>query len=90
MSNNSRTNPMYVDSTGGMINPNTNITVVGIMILPSNATWAITIQDGDGKNKFFASNLGAGACMPPVDFNSTGLAITTLTNCTALIYTANI
>ena len=90
MSNNSRINPMYVDSTGGLVNPLTEVYVTGIMILPSNATWAITIQDGAGYNKFLASNVAAGACMPPEEIYSVGLAVTTLTNCTALIYTRNI
>jgi hypothetical protein len=59
----------------------------GIMVLPSDATWAITIKDGAGNYKFFASNVAAGSCMPPcVPFRSTGLEVTTLTNCTALIY----
>lgn len=89
MANNSRINPMYVDSTGGLVNPATEVRVVGIMLLPSNATWAITIKDGVGNYKFFADNVGVGACMVPEDFISTGLEVTTLTNCTALIYTRN-
>jgi hypothetical protein len=86
MANNSRVNPFYVDSTGGLVNPLTELTVTGIMILPSNATWAITIKDGAGNTKFFANNTGAGACIPPRYFSSTGLEVTTLTNATALIY----
>ena len=90
MSNNSKINPIYIDATGSLIGVNSQLTVEGVMILPSNATWAITIKDGVGNVKFFANNVAAGACMPPEQFVSTGLEVTTLTNCTALIYTRNL
>ena len=86
MANNSRTNPMYADSVGGLVNPNTVVTVVGIAILASNATWAITIQDGAGNTLYHASNTAGSAGIPPRSFTSTGLAVTTITNCTTLIY----
>jgi len=88
MSNNSRINPMYIDTTGSLIGVNTRISINGILVLPSNATWAITIKNGAGDTIFFADNVGSNGAMPPcVPFWSTGLEVTTLTNCTALIYT---
>jgi hypothetical protein len=87
MSNNSRVNPFYVDGTGGLVNPNTEIMVSGILVTPSNATWAIIIKDGAGNTKFSSNNVGNLGGMPPcVPFKSTGFEVTTLTNCTALIY----
>ena len=88
MANNSRINPMYVDTTGSLIGVGTRVSINGILVLPSNATWAITIKDGAGNYKFFADNVGANGAMPPcVPFWSEGLQVTTLTNCTALIFT---
>jgi hypothetical protein len=86
MANNSRTNPFQVDSTGGLVNPLTEVRVNGIMITPSNATWSLIIKDGVGNTKFSANNLSVGACMIPDQFASIGLEVTTLSNCTALIY----
>jgi hypothetical protein len=62
--------------------------ISGIMVTPSNATWALIIKDSAGNTKFSANNVAAGASMPPCSpFISTGLEVTTITNCTALIYT---
>ena len=89
MSNNSRVNPFYVDGVGGLVNPNTELMISGIMITPSNATWALIIKDGTNINIVFsANNVGNLGGMPPVvPFKVTGLNVTTVTNCTALIYT---
>ncbi len=88
MANDSRCNPFYVDSIGGLVNPNTEIMVSGIMVTPTNAVWAIIIKDGVGNIKFSANNVGNLGGMPPcVPFQSTGFEVTTITNCTALVYT---
>ncbi len=89
MANITNTNPLYVDATGHLISVGVELKIMGVLVLPSNATWAITLQDGAGKNIFFSDNVGNGKGMPPVmPFLTTGLQVTTLTNCTALIYIA--
>lgn len=90
MANNSRINPMYVDtaSSARLINDATVLMISGIMCIPSNATWAVILKDGAGNVKFSANNVGAGASMPPCQpFLTTGLVVDTLTNATCLIYT---
>lgn len=90
MANNSRINPMYADtaSDARMISDGTDIQISGVLVIPSNATWACILKDGAGNIKFSASNVAAGSVMPPCKpFHSTGLVINTLTNCTVLIYT---
>ena len=90
MANNSRINPMYADtaSDARLVSDTTQVMISGILVIPSNATWACIIKDGAGNIKFSASNVAAGAVIPPcVPFLSTGLVVNTLTACTALIYT---
>ena len=85
MANISNTNPIQVDGTGGLLNA--EVMVSGIMITPSNATWAFIVKDKVGNTVFSANNTGNLGGMPPcVPFNSNGLVVTTVTNCTALIY----
>jgi len=90
MANNSRINPMFADtaSDSRLVGDTTKIMISGIMVQPSNATWACILKDGAGNTIFSASNVAAGSVMPPcVPFMSTGLVVNTLTNCTAFIYT---
>lgn len=90
MANNSRINPMFADtaSDARLVSDATEVMISGVMVVPSNATWACILKDGAGNTKFSANNVAAGACMPPaVPFLTTGLVVGTLTNCTALIYT---
>ena len=90
MSNNSHINPMFADtaSDARLVTDTTILTISGVLVVPSNATWACILKDGAGNIKFSASNIAAGAVMPPcVPFQTTGLVVNTLTNCTALIYT---
>ncbi len=85
MANISNVNPIYVDSTGGLLNA--DVMVGGIMITPSNATWALIVKDKAGNTIFSANNVGNLGGMPPtLPFKSSGLVVTTVTNCTALIY----
>jgi hypothetical protein len=85
MSNVSSTNPIQVDSTGGLLNA--DVMIGGIMITPSDPTWALIIKDKNGNTIFSANNTGNLGGMPPsVPFKSSGLVVTTVTNCTALIY----
>jgi hypothetical protein len=90
MSNNSRINPMYADtaSDARLVADGTVVNINGIMVIPSNATWACILKDGAGNTIFSANNVAAGAVMPPIQpFSTTGLVVNTLTNCTVLIYT---
>ena len=90
MANNSRINPMFADtaSSARMVSDGTELMISGVLCIPSNATWAVILKDGAGNVIFSASNVAAGAVMPPVvPFHTTGLVIDTLTNATALIYT---
>lgn len=90
MANNSRINPMFADtaSDARMVSDATELMISGVLVIPSNATWACILHDGAGNIKFSASNVAAGSVMPPtVPFMTTGLVINTLTNCTVLIYT---
>lgn len=90
MANNARINPMFADTASGarMCNDATELTISGILCIPSNATWAVILKNGAGNVIFSASNVAAGAVMPPCKpFKTTGLVIDTLTNATALIYT---
>jgi hypothetical protein len=90
MANNSRINPMFADtaSDARMVSDATEVMIKGILVIPSNATWACILKDGAGNTIFSASNVAAGSVMPPcTPFLTTGLVINTLTNCTALIYT---
>lgn len=89
MSNNSRVNPMYVDGTGGLVNSTAELMISGITVTPTNSTWALIIKDGTNNNIVFsANNIGNLGGMPPcIPFKVTGLIVTTVTNCTALIYT---
>jgi hypothetical protein len=90
MANNSRINPMYVDtaSDSRLVNDATELMISGVLCIPSDPTWAVILKDGAGNVKFSASNVAAGAVMPPCQpFKTTGLVVNTLTNATALIYT---
>ena len=85
MSNKSNINPMYIYGTGGLIT--TDVTISGITVTPSNATWALIIKDKVGNVVFSANNTGNLGGIPPcVPFLSSGLVVDTVTNCTALIY----
>lgn len=89
MANNSRIQPMFADtaSDARLVSDSTELTIHGIMCVPSNATWACILKDGAGNTIFSASNVAAGAVMPPKSFKTVGLVVNTLTNCTVLIYT---
>jgi hypothetical protein len=90
MANNSRINPMLADtaSDSRLVRDSTQVMIKGIMVIPTNATWACILKDGAGNTIFSANNVAAGACMPPCQpFSTTGLVVNTLTNCSALIYT---
>jgi len=90
MANNSRINPMLADtaSDSRLISDDSVLMISGVMVQPSNATWACILHDGSGNVIFSASNVAAGAVMPPcVPFLTTGLIVNTLTNCVAYIYT---
>lgn len=90
MSNNAKINPMYADTAANarLVNDATEVEISGVLVIPSNATWACVLSDAAGNIKFSASNVAAGAVIPPcVPFRTTGLVVTTLTNCSALIYT---
>jgi hypothetical protein len=81
---------MYADtaSDSRLVRGTTELMISGVMVVPSNATWACILKDEAGNIKFSASNVAAGAVMPPcVPFKTTGLVVNTLTNCTVLIYT---
>lgn len=89
MANNSRINPMLADtaSDSRLVSDTSVLTITGILVIPTNATWACILKDGAGNTIFSASNVAAGAVMPPCrPFSTTGLVVNTLTNCSALIY----
>ena len=93
MANNSRTNPMFADtaSDARLISDSTEITIMGIMCIPTNATWVVQLEDGSGNIIFYADNVAAGTGIPPQGgFKTTGLVVATLTNAKVLIYTRNI
>jgi hypothetical protein len=86
MANIGTTNPIQIDGTGGILNA--EIMISGIIVTPSDSTWALIIKDKVGNTIFSANNVGNLGGMPPcVPFKSNGLVVTTVTNCTALIYT---
>jgi hypothetical protein len=90
MANNARVNPMYADtaSNARMVNDATELTINGILCIPTNATWVVQLNDGAGNIIFYADNVAAGTGIPPRDgFKTTGLVIATLTNASVLIYT---
>jgi hypothetical protein len=81
---------MFADtaSDARLVSDTTQLMISGVLVIPSNATWSCILKDGSGDTIFSASNLAAGAVIPPcVPFSVTGLVVGTLTNCTALIYT---
>jgi hypothetical protein len=86
MANNSRINPMYVDtaSSARLVNDTSVVDIVNIIPIASNATWAVILKDGAGNVIYSASNV---AGIPTVEsFQTTGLVVDTLTNATCLIY----
>lgn len=93
MSNNSRINPMYADvaSNARLVSDATQITIIGVSCIPTNATWVVQLNDGLGNIIFYADNVAAGTGIPPQGgFSSTGLVVATLTNAKVLIYTRNV
>ena len=90
MSNNAKINPMYADtaSDARLVNDATEVEIIGIMCIPTNATWVVQLENGVGNIIFYADNVAAGAVMPPcIPFKTTGLVVATLTNASVLIYT---
>lgn len=89
MANNSRINPMYVDtaSSSRLVSDTTRLNISGIVPIASNATWAIVLKDGAGNVVYQASNLVGVPAFPCLPFFTVGLIVDTLTACTALIYT---
>lgn len=84
--NNSRTNPFQVNATGGLVNPNTEITISGISVMATNATWALKITDGAGNIIYEADNVAGMPPNPVMPFKTTGCEVVTVTACRALIY----
>lgn len=88
MANNFIEGRFIVDSTGALVNPDIVITITGINIFASNATWAVTINDVNGNTVFKASNVAGVNGQPLVKpFSVTQPVIATLTNATLVIYT---
>lgn len=89
MANNSRLNPMYVDtaSSSRLVSDSTEIMISGIIPIASAATWSIILKDGAGNIIYSANNNLGVPSLPAVPFRTTGLVVDTLTSCTALIYT---
>lgn len=88
MTNNSRQNPFYVDTTGSLISVGCEVMITGIVVAPTNATWAIVLKDGAGNTVYTANNVGGVPIQfPCVPFMTTGLECTTATAIVALIYT---
>jgi hypothetical protein len=89
MANNSRTNPMQVDtaSSARLITDTTTISISGIKVIPNNTTWSVILKDGLG-NVIYQDNNNTGGEFFATPFNTTGLVVDTLTNITkVLIYT---
>ena len=87
MANNTRTNPVQVDSTGGLYNTTSEITISGISVMASNATWAVKLTDAAGNTIYEADNIAGMPPGPAIPFKTTGVQVTTLTNAKILIYT---
>lgn len=87
MANALTVNPMYIDATCTVLLANTQTVISGIQILPSNATWAVTLKDGANNTVYHANNTTASNGFMSKSFRVTGLKVTTLTACTLLIYT---
>jgi hypothetical protein len=91
VSNNSRINPMFADtaSNARLVSDTTELDIVGIMCIPTNATWVVQLNDGLGNIIFYADNVAAGTGIAPArGFKTTGLVVATLTAAKVLIYTA--
>lgn len=90
MSNNSRTNPMQVNtaSDSRLVSDTTQVMISGIVIAPTNATWSCILKNGVGDIIFSGNNNYAPlGILPVTPFLVTGLVVNTLTNCSVLIYT---
>jgi hypothetical protein len=89
MSNNSRINPMYVDtaSSSRLVSDSTSLMINNIAVVASNATWSCILKNGAGSIVYSASNIAGVPSAFTVPFLTTGLVVDTLTACTLLIYT---
>jgi hypothetical protein len=84
MANKVTTNPIQVDSTGRLFNIGTLVTITGIKVVPSGATWSVVLKD-DAGNIVYQDNNNAGAEEVAIPINCTGLSVDTLTSITLLL-----
>ena len=88
MANILSTNPLQIDTTGVIANPNNTLMISGIKVVPSGTTWTCILQDGLGNVVFHDTNTKAGKNLTN-PFLVQGLTATTLTSITrVLIYLA--
>ena len=88
MSNNSRIQPIFIDtaSSSRLVGVNTEVMISGIIPIASAATWSIILKNEAGDVIYSANNNAGIPDFPSVPFKTTGLVVDTLTSCTALIY----
>jgi hypothetical protein len=92
MANNSRTNPMQMDSVGDCIGVGSPVHISGIVVIASGDTWSAILKDGAGNVVFRAdsdlTNHRSVYFAPAEPFLSTGLRLDTATDIAlVLIYT---
>jgi hypothetical protein len=85
MANNSRLNPMIVDtaSSARLVTDTTVLSISGIKVVPNNTTWSVILKDGSG-NIVYQDATNQGAEFMTTPWNTTGLVVDTLTNITAV------
>lgn len=76
---------LVIDSTGVIFGPGTAPMITGVSIVPSNATWAVILEDAAGEVVFSANNVGASVNYMTKPFLTRGLEVATLTNITTLV-----
>ena len=85
MANNSRLNPMIVDtaSSARLVSDTTVLMITGIKVVPNNTTWSVILKDGAG-NVVYRDATNQGGFFMATPFSTTGLVVDTLTNITAV------
>lgn len=87
MANSYGTNPMILDTTNAGKVMTGDITISGIVVRASNATWTVILKDGAGNVIFDASQIaGPISFSPAAPFTITGLIVDTLTNAKVYLY----
>lgn len=89
MSNNSRIQPIFIDtaSSSRLITGTVDVMISGIIPIASAATWSFILKNEAGDIIYSANNNAGIPAFPCIPFKTTGLVVDTLTSCTGLIYT---